>query len=464
MHKAGFIPAFVFLRQAYLSIMEKILVIEDDLTFSQLLEGFLKKNGYSTDVKHDVKSGIKALEGTKYDLLLLDYRLPDGTGIEVLTASREKSLDIPVIIMTSFNDVRTAVNAMRCGAFDYITKPVNPEELLMVIKEALKRKTESKLPDKHPSSTGFISGSSSGAEKLNEYIELVAPTDMSVVIQGESGTGKEYFARVIHQKSKRADKPFIALDCGVLSKELAVSELFGHAKGAFTGAITDKKGKFEAANGGTVFLDEIGNLDYEVQVNLLRALQERVILPLGSNRPVPVDVRIISATHDDLLESVSQGKFREDLYHRINEFKIQLPALRNRGDDFELFTKHFIELANKELGRNVTRLSPEVVSVFKRYDWPGNLRELKNVIKRMVLLSKTEEAGSEALPDEMMFSINQQPKPTGTDLKAINETNEKNLIIDTLEKVKYNKSMAAKLLNIDRKTLYSKLEKYKIEL
>ena len=444
--------------------MEKILVIEDDLTFSQLLEGFLKKNGYNTDVRHDVRNGIKALEGIPYDLLLLDYRLPDGTGIEVLTASRGKSPDIPIIIMTSFNDVRTAVNAIRCGAFDYITKPVNPEELLMVIKEALQRKTENKSFAKHSSSIGFIRGSSTEAEKLNEYIELVAPTDMSVVIQGESGTGKEYFARVIHQKSKRAQKPFIALDCGVLSKELAASELFGHVKGAFTGAITDKKGKFEAANGGTVFLDEIGNLDYEVQVNLLRALQERVVLPLGSNRLVPVDVRIITATNDDLLESVSQGKFREDLYHRLNEFKIQLPPLRNRGNDFELFTRHFIEMANKELGRNVTRLSPEVTAVFRRYDWPGNLRELKNVIKRLVLLSKTDEAGLEGLPDEMTLSFNHSSKPGGTDLKAINETNEKALIIDTLEKVKYNKSMAAKLLNIDRKTLYSKLEKYKIEL
>lgn len=441
--------------------MAKILVIEDDLTFSQLLDGFLKKSGYSADLRHDVKSGIKALEQEQYDLLLLDYRLPDGTGLEVLTASREKSLTIPVIIMTSFNDVRTAVEAMRSGAFDYITKPVNPDELLMRIGEALEPKKEKSSTQY--SASDFIQGSSPGAEKLNEYIELVAPTDMSVIIQGESGTGKEYFARAIHQRSKRARKPFIALDCGVLSKELAVSELFGHVKGAFTGAMTDKKGKFEAANGGTIFLDEIGNLDYEVQVNLLRALQERVIVPLGSNRPVPVDVRIIAATNDDLLNSVSQGKFREDLYHRLNEFKMQLLPLRERAKDFELFTRHFIELANNELDRNVTGLSVEALTVFQKYDWPGNLRELKNVIKRMVLLSKSEVAGTESLPDEMMFSISQSPKISGTDLKAINETNEKTLIIETLRKVKYNKSMAAKLLNIDRKTLYSKIEKYDLE-
>ncbi|MEJ6981106.1 sigma-54 dependent transcriptional regulator [Pedobacter sp. P351] len=441
--------------------MAKILVIEDDLTFSQLLEGFLIKSGFSVDVRSDVKSGIKALNQSQYDLLLLDYRLPDGNGLDVMAYSRQKDSEIPVIIMTSFNDVRTAVNAIRCGAFDYITKPVNPDELLMAIGQALNTKDIG--ANEQADSLNFISGSSESAEKLGEYIDLVAPTDMSVIIQGESGTGKEYFARAIHLKSKRSNNPFIALDCGVLSKELAVSELFGHLKGAYTGALADKKGKFEAADGGTIFLDEIGNLDYEVQVNLLRALQERVIQPLGSNKLVTVDVRIIAATNDDLLKSVSQGKFREDLYHRLNEFKIQLPPLRERGNDFDIFVQHFITMANRDLGRNVNNLSAEVYTIFKRYDWPGNLRELKNVIKRMVLLSKTGEAGIETLPDEMIFSISEMPKAHGADLKAINEANEKALISDTLKKVKYNKSMAAKLLNIDRKTLYSKIEKYNIE-
>lgn len=443
--------------------MAKILVIEDDITFSQLLEGFLKKNGFETDVRFDVKSGLQALNRNQYDLFLLDYRLPDGNGLEVLAAIRQKALYIPVIVMTSFNDVRTAVKAMREGALDYITKPVNPEELLMVISQALDAEKKKSQGSNRLSSSDFIRGSSTEATKLNEYIELVAPTDMSVIIQGESGTGKEYFASAIHRKSKRSKQPFIALDCGVLSKDLAASELFGHMKGAFTGAVTDKKGKFEAADGGTIFLDEIGNLDYEVQVNLLRALQERVIQPLGSNRLVTVDVRIIAATNDDLLGSVSQGKFRDDLYHRLNEFKIQLPPLRDRENDFDLFIEHFINLANRELGRNVIRLSPEVLSIFHRYDWPGNLRELKNVIKRVVLLSKTEEAGIESLPDEMIYSVNNLSKAQGADLKAINEANEKVLIINTLKKVKYNKSMAAKLLNIDRKTLYSKIEKYNID-
>lgn len=451
-----------FSGQGDLHLMANILVIEDDITFSQILEGFLKKSGHTVDVKNNIKSGIKALTEKSFNLILLDYRLPDGNGLEVLSACAERSLNIPVIIMTSFSDVRTAVTAMRCGAFDFITKPVNPDELLMLISEALKEKNKDNSPQQ-TNSAQFIQGNSPAAKKLNEYIELVAPTDLSVIIQGESGTGKEYFARAIHRKSNRADKPFIALDCGVLSKELAVSELFGHVKGSYTGALSDKKGKFEAAEGGTIFLDEIGNLDYEVQINLLRALQERVIQPLGSNQVIKVNVRIITATNDDLLLSVSHNRFREDLYHRLNEFKIQLPALRNRGSDFELFTEHFIDLANKELGRNVLRLSSEVLEVFKRYDWPGNLRELKNVIKRMVLLSKTEEADIDSLPDEMIFSINQNPKTSESDLKAINETNERNIIVETLQKVKFNKSMAAKLLNIDRKTLYSKIEKYNID-
>jgi two-component system response regulator HydG len=442
--------------------MAKILILEDDLTFSQLLEGFFKKHKYDPVVAYKVKDALKLLDQQSFDLLLVDNRLPDGTGLDVLATVKEKGLSTPVVIMTSFNDVRTAVKSIRLGAFDYITKPVNPDELLMIIDNGL-----------HPGTKGAkgqtiqhadtIKGNSPSADKLYEHISLVAPTDISVIIQGESGTGKEYAARTLHQQSKRASQPFVAIDCGALSKDLAASELFGHVKGAFTGALTDKKGQFEAANHGTLFLDEIGNLSYEVQVKLLRALQERVVQPLGSTKIIPVDVRIVAATNDDLLTSVTNGSFREDLYHRINEFKIQLPALRNRGKDLELFIDHFIDLSNKELGRNVKMISEEAKQILNQYDWPGNLRELKNVIKRMVLLTPGEVAGLEALPDEMMLSISQAPKPVGSNLKAINEANEKALIQETLLKVKYNKSQAAKLLNIDRKTLYSKMERYEIE-
>jgi two-component system response regulator HydG len=426
--------------------MARILIIEDDRTFSQILEGFLKKHQHEPHVDYGIAKSLETLEKQSFDLLLVDYRLPDGTGLEVLTFLREKGILTPVIIMTSFNDVKTAVKSIQLGAIDYITKPVNPDELLMLLDNVLKKP---ELLTAHSiEHADAIKGKSATADKLYEHIALVAPTDMSVIIQGESGTGKEYAARALHMQSKRKDKPFIAIDCGALSKDLAASELFGHAKGAFTGAVTEKKGQFEAAHGGTLFLDEVGNLSYEIQIKLLRALQEKVIQPLGTTKSIKVDVRIIAATNDDLKNSVTQGTFREDLYHRLNEFKIQLPALRERGKDLEIFIKHFIKQSNLELERNVTSISTEARSVLLKYDWPGNLRELRNVIKRMVLLTADEGRGA---------------KPSGSDLKAINEVNEKSLIQETLVKVKYNKSKAAKVLNIDRKTLYSKMERYEIE-
>jgi len=355
--------------------------------------------------------------------------------------------------------VRTAVKSIQLGAFDYILKPVNPDELLLTIKNALSQK-----PQKDDS-VAYIKGESEASKKIYQHVDLVAPTEMSVIIQGESGTGKEHIARLLHLHSKRKDNPFIAIDCGSLSKDLAISELFGHVKGAFTGALADKKGQFELAKGGTLFLDEVGNLSYEVQVKLLRALQERIIQPLGATKNIAIDVRIITATNDDLQNSIINGDFREDLYHRLNQFKIQLPALRERGDDLKLFINYFIQQSNVELDRRVKALSKEVKEVLFNYDWPGNLRELSNVIKRMVLLSPTEIAEIDALPDEMVFSINEPATNvnTGSDLKAINEANEKTLIEDTLKKTRYNKSKTAKLLNIDRKTLYAKMERYQIE-
>lgn len=441
--------------------MARILIIEDDHTFSQILEGFLGKNNHECHATYDVKKSIALIEKQTFDLFLVDYRLPDGTGLDILSFLQGTGQPFQLIIMTSFNDVRTAVKSIQMGAIDYITKPVNPDELLMIINKALKKPGEQNSTSvEHPDA---IRGKSKIADKLYEHIALVAPTDMSVIIQGESGTGKEYAARALHTQSKRNEKPFIAIDCGALSKDLAASELFGHAKGAFTGAVTDKKGQFEAANGGTLFLDEVGNLSYEVQIKLLRALQEKVIQPLGTTKNIKVDVRVITATNDDLKNSVTQGSFREDLYHRLNEFKIQLPPLRDREKDLEIFINHFIKQSNRELDRNVKSISPKVQEILMRYDWPGNLRELKNVIKRMVLLSDTEIVEEQALPEEMILAINREHKPSGSDLKVINESNEKVLIQETLIKVKYNKSKAAKLLNIDRKTLYSKMARYDIE-
>lgn len=446
--------------------MAHILLVEDDITFSKTLEGFLKKHGHQVNLSTGLKSATELLKKVKFDLLLLDYRLPDGTGLDILKHARENSVVCPAIIMTSFNDVRTAVSAMRSGAFNYITKPVNPDEFLLVVKEALGKKVEQSTPDapaiKKADQPTFIEGASPMSQKLQEHIKLVAPTDMSIIIEGESGTGKEFAARSIHKQSKRSNKPFMAIDCGALSKELAASELFGHEKGAFTGAQTDKRGVFEAANGGTLFLDEVGNLSYDVQVKLLRAIQERVVQPVGSNKQINVDVRILAATNEDLQKNVTNGKFREDLYHRLNEFKIFVPPLRERDSDVKEFVKHFISEANNDLNRKVENLAPDVWRVIETYDWPGNLRELKNVVRRLVLLTPGDVAGKSSLPEEMFMTLNRSTTAPGKDLKALQENTEKELITRTLEEVKYNKSKAARMLNIDRKTLYSKMERYGI--
>ncbi|TDE12744.1 sigma-54-dependent transcriptional regulator [Dyadobacter psychrotolerans] len=458
--------------------MAHLLLLEDDTTFSKLLSTFLGKHGHKVQVCSTLKDAKTALvnsldEGSPFDVLMLDYRLPDGNSVDFLKQVRSDGNRTPAFIMTSFHDVRTAVNAMQNGAFDYITKPVHPEELLMVLGEALQKSdTSTSIKMASPAKGGkklekqssdFIEGKSKISKQLYEYVRLVAPTDMSVIILGESGTGKEHVAKSIHRLSKRSNGPFVAIDCGSLSKDLAASELFGHKKGAFTGALMDKIGQFEAADGGTLFLDEIGNLGYDVQIKLLRALQERIIVPIGSTQHVKVDVRLIAATNEDLMTSASTGDFRDDLYHRLNEFKIEVPPLRKRGEDLPIFIQHFVDKANEELDRNVQSLSKEVMEVFQKYDWPGNLRELNNVIKRLVLLSKEEIATLNALPAEMITSMEEPQKSTGSDLKALQETHEKEMIEKVLQEVRYNKSKAAKLLNIDRKTLYYKIEKYHIE-
>ena len=442
--------------------MANILLVEDDKTFIQILQGFLEKHGHEVDAKNCIKDAVASIEKKEYELILLDYRLPDGIGIDLIKLLRSRNIKTPIIVITSFNDIRTAVNALKMGAFDYITKPVIPDELLMIINKAISKK-EPKKVNSVTKSNQFVEGNSKKSIQLNEYIKLVAPTEVSVIIQGESGTGKEHIARSIHSMSKRSKEPFVAIDCGTLSTELAASELFGHSKGSFTGAMFDKKGQFEMANKGTFFLDEVGNLSYDVQIKLLRTLQEKVIQPIGSNRNVKIDVRIVTATNEDLLSKVKNGTFREDLYHRLNEFKILVPALRERKGDLGAFIQHFITLSNNELEKNVTHVSDEVMQIFSLYEWPGNLRELKNSIKRAVLLTKGDTIEKNVLPEEMILETFTNPSESEFDLKALHGTSEKEIIIKTLREVKYNKSKAARLLNIDRKTLYLKLAKYNIE-
>ncbi len=462
--------------------MLRLLIIDDDKDICLVLSKFLMKNNYEVDVAHRGDEGLKLLRTHDYTLILCDYRLPDFTGVEMLRKIKLLQPTVAVIIITGYSDVRTAVETFRYGANDYVTKPLYPDELLMTIRETITKNDKrnslesaadnpqevKKNKNANSSHNNFIVGKSVQSQTVQRYIELIAPSDMSVIINGETGTGKEFVAQSIHRFSKRADYPFVAIDCGALPKELAGSELFGHIKGSFTGAVSDKQGSFEVANGGTIFLDEIGNLTYENQIKLLRVIQERRIKRIGATKDIPIDVRIIAATNEDLTKSVKEGRFREDLYHRLNEFKIQLSPLRERKEDILIFANYFLEKANQSLHKNVKSFSPEVLTQITNYFWYGNLRELNNVVRRAVLLTTGDEVQSDSLPQEIIQAHSSLilPGDLADDsvglLKSIAGSAERQAIIDVLEKVNYNKSKAAELLKIDRKTLYNKLKLYNI--
>lgn len=452
--------------------MAKILLVEDDVAFCTMLKTFLVKKDYEVDAVYNAADALSLIDSEDYDVVISDVRLPDKEGLEILKAVKEKKADIGVIMMTSYAEISMAVNAMKEGAIDYIAKPFHPEVILKSIHAALDKGSNGIPADTEVKKTkpeknkvvkdNYIKGVSEASAKLNNYIELVAPTNMSVLIMGESGTGKEQIAKSIHDKSKRSAAAFIAVDCGAIPKELASSEFFGHVKGSFTGAVTNKTGHFEAANGGTIFLDEIGNLNYELQVQLLRALQERKVKPVGSNEEINVDIRVIAATNEDLFELVKKGEFREDLYHRLNEFTIKVPSLKDRQEDLMIFANYFLDRANEELEKDVAGFSEETVDAFKSYPWPGNLRELKNVVKRAVLLTQGEYIVPKVLPQEVKTAERKETEESSYSL--FKNKNEQELILDALEKTHGNKSKAAKLLSIDRKTLYNKLKQYGIKL
>ena len=443
--------------------MKKILLIEDDVAFCKMMNHFLTKNNYAVFNAYSAKEAREILNND-FDLILCDLRLPDNDGIELMTEFLSSFPNIPVILMTGYADVTTAVKAMKKGASDYISKPFLPEEVLLVLSNTLEQKTKQSAPtpsvkktEKAPSSE-FVKGISPESQTLDTHIKLVSPTNLSVLIIGESGTGKEVVAKEIHNLSERKEAPFIAVDCGVIPKELAASEFFGHVKGSFTGAISDKTGHFEAANGGTLFLDEIGNLSYDHQVQLLRALQERKIKKVGSSIEIPVDIRVIAATNEDLKEAVKNGNFREDLYHRLNEFSIIVPTLHERKQDLLMYAEYFLEKANEQLNKNVIGFSPEVIRIFQNYSWPGNLRELQNIIRRGTLLTQGKLIEKEVIPREF-FEIENQ----SSEVVLTKSENEKDLIIKALNLCKGNKSEAAKILDINRKTLYNKLKLYELD-
>ncbi|MBC8034636.1 MAG: sigma-54-dependent Fis family transcriptional regulator [Chitinophagaceae bacterium] len=467
--------------------MKRILIIDDDMDMCSLLSRFLQRKGYETDVAHSGAKGIAKVKEVQFDVVLCDFRLGDKEGREVLHEIKTIHPHLIVIIITGYSDIKTAVDVIKQGAFDYITKPLIPDEVLNVISKALNQPLDKSFPAGTSSEvfpvtkkrasvsvgadSDFLVGNSPATRDLYKQIELVAPTPYSVILYGESGTGKEVVAKTIHSSSDRKDKPFVAMDCGTLSKELSGSELFGHVKGSFTGALNDKEGHFELANGGTLFLDEVANLSSEIQASLLRVIQERKFKRVGGTKEMNVDVRIIVASNENLQDAYRKGKFREDLYHRFNEFSINIPPLRIRREDIPLFAEFFLSKACSELNKTIQGFDKEVVELFMDYAWPGNLREFRNVIRRAALLTNGSLVDASTLPWEITNRSsyppmeqqqhhNAAPTPmthTSLDLKNAATQAEYETIMNVLKQVNFNKTKAAELLKIDRKTLYNKL-------
>ena len=464
--------------------MKRILIVDDEVNVGLLLSKFLTRNNFDVTTANNGASAMEHLKNGEFDLVLCDFRLEDTDGRQMLINIKSSYPKTGVIIITGYSDIKMAVELIKMGAYDYITKPLYPDEILNTITKAIETRhalleeepvaaTAPKPGKKQVLSAEFVVGTSKASKELLRQIELVAPTNYSVIIMGESGTGKESVAKSIHLNSPRHDKPFIAMDCGSLTKELAQSEFFGHEKGSFTGALYTKIGHFEMANGGTLFLDEVGNLSYDIQAALLRTVQERKVKRIGSTKEIDLDVRIIVATNENLQEGIQKGRFREDLFHRFNEFGIYLPALRERGSDIMLLSNHFLKMANDELGRNVTSFSPEVEECFLTYRWPGNIRELKNVVRRAALLTEGDVVQMKALPLEISINakysspepaINHYNEPAQIakepkhDLKNAALEAEYDTILKVLREVNFNKTKAAEILQIDRKTLYNKMK------
>jgi two-component system response regulator HydG len=467
---------------------KKILIIDDDLDMCALLSGFLMRNSYDVEVSYSAIQGIAKFKQSNFDIVICDFRLGDKDGKDVLLEIKAHNPNTIVLIITGYSDIKIAVEVIKLGAFDYITKPLIPDEVLNVLKNALLRYNVAERQSNNPfksshlkDDSSFLTGRAESTKELYRQVEIVATTDYSIILYGESGTGKEVIAKKIHDLSGRRDKPFIAMDCGTLSKELAGSELFGHVKGAFTGAQSDKEGHFEMANDGTLFLDEVGNLSYEIQASLLRVIQERKFKRVGGTKEMSLNIRIIVASNENLQDAYRKGKFREDLYHRFNEFCIHLPPLRQRKEDIPLFAGFFLKKTCAELNKEIKGFSPDVLEMFANYTWPGNLREYRNVIRRSVLLCNDEVITANLLPAEIILQFaNKEYKGEGS---VYNENKHAELsifapvkkdvylkdtaakaeyeeIMRVLKEVNFNKTKAAIILNVDRKTLYNKIKNY----
>jgi DNA-binding NtrC family response regulator len=460
--------------------MDKILIVDDDKDMRDILSNLISSDGYKAITASNGRKALIKTRAHSPDLVLLDVRLPEIDGLKVLEEIKKMDKNIPIIMLTAYEDVKSAVQAMKSGAFDYITKPFDNEEMALNIKRALQtrylyREVENlrrRLEEK--TDRARFMGESPRIKQVLNQVKLIAPTNMTVIIQGESGTGKELIARMIHEESLRHDKPFIAVDCGTLPENLVESELFGYEKGAFTGADKRKEGSFESANGGTLFLDEMINLPLSLQVKLLRVIQERKVQHLGGTKEIKIDVRIITATNAILADEVKKGRFRGDLYYRLNEFNINLPPLREREEDIPSLAKYFLEEAKLEFNKKIEDISGEGMKSLLNYSWPGNVRELRNEVRRAALLTDSNYIREINLPVDVTSNceIVIPPHPPlekggeggfeGLSLreatKKITEEAEKKVIKEALAQAKNNKSKAAKILKIDRMTLYSKIK------
>ncbi|HQY50771.1 MAG TPA: sigma-54 dependent transcriptional regulator [Ignavibacteria bacterium] len=445
--------------------MEKVLIVDDNETLRFTLTELLEESDFICKAVENGNLALKELtKDQSYGLVILDMRLPGMNGLEILREIKKINKLLPVIMLTAYGEIKTAVEAMKAGAHDFITKPFDNEAIIITIRKTLELKYLNQevnlLRKKIDSSNikGEVIGECDAMKKVFEQVKIVSPTKLSVLLEGESGTGKEVIACMIHNLSERKDKSFIAVDCGAIPESLIESELFGHEKGAFTDAKSAKEGKFELANEGTIFLDEITNLSDSNQIKLLRVIQDRKVTRLGAKSPVKLNIRIISATNIKLADAVNNKKFRQDLYYRLNEFYLELPALRDRKDDIKLLVEHFIKESNQELNKNIKSVSDKVMEKLVSHSWFGNVRELRNVIRRGVLLNKGDEIKSIDIPDEIKFN-NSDVSESKISYSDAKQDAEKELILDALKEAGDNKTIAAKILNMNERTLYRKLKK-----
>ncbi len=450
-----------------MNLVRRVLVVDDEESHRLMLKAVLKEDGYQVGEAADGSEAIRAVEQESFDLILLDLRMPGKDGIETLMEIRKISPLVPIIIMTAFASIKTAVEALKAGASDYLTKPLDIDELKVLMLKALELydlRTENiflkeRLGDRFAFSQ--LIGQSTKMRELFNTLSLVAPTDATVLIRGESGTGKELVANAIHHNSLRKGQPFIKVSCAALPETLLESELFGHEKGAFTGAIAHREGRFQLAHRGTIFLDEVGEMSSSTQIKLLRVLQEREFEPLGSNRTIKVDVRVIAATNKDLEKEVKEGNFREDLFYRLNVVPVVLPPLRERREDIPLLASHFFSIYREKNRRELKGISGKAMDLLVRYNWPGNVRELENTIERAVILAQGEMIAPVDLPSQIQALAKEKEAkefyfPPGTSLAQV----ERVLILKTLEDTGGNRSRAAEILGINRRTLQNKLKEY----